>query len=161
MQAADGNFYGTTYSGGAGNSNCTSGTCGTVFKMTPSGTLTTLDVFKLHGRRQSYRITDPGQRWNLVRDHRRGRELHQLLGWLWNSLEIDANRHADDVAQLRQGGWHIPNDTGPAPNGTFYGTTVRGGAYHACGGWCGTVHSLSVGLGPFVEVEPASGSVGP
>ena len=45
MQAADGNFYGTTYSGGASNSNCTSGTCGTVFKMTPSGALTTLHIF--------------------------------------------------------------------------------------------------------------------
>jgi hypothetical protein len=35
-------------------------------------------------------------------------------------------------------------------NGTFYGTTIRGGAnvYHACGGYCGTIFSLSVGLGP-------------
>jgi hypothetical protein len=47
-------------------------------------------------------------------------------------------------------------------NGTFYGTTVRGGAnvYHACGGWCGMIFSLSVGLGPFVETESASGNVG-
>jgi uncharacterized repeat protein (TIGR03803 family) len=35
VQAAGGNFYGTTYSGGANNS-------GTVFKTTPNGTLTTL-----------------------------------------------------------------------------------------------------------------------
>jgi uncharacterized repeat protein (TIGR03803 family) len=38
VQATDGNFYGTTYSGGA-NSD------GTVFKITPSGTLTTLYSF--------------------------------------------------------------------------------------------------------------------
>src|SRR5271165_623716 len=39
LQATDGNFYGTTSSG--------SGNLGTVFKMTPSGTLTTLYEFCL------------------------------------------------------------------------------------------------------------------
>jgi uncharacterized repeat protein (TIGR03803 family) len=38
IQAADGNFYGTTYSGGTSNR-------GTVFKMTPGGTVTILHVF--------------------------------------------------------------------------------------------------------------------
>lgn len=38
----DGNFYGTTYSGGSGN--C-SGGCGSVFKVTPGGTITTLHNF--------------------------------------------------------------------------------------------------------------------
>ena len=38
VQASDGNFYGTTYTGGTSNA-------GTVFKMTPSGTLTTLYNF--------------------------------------------------------------------------------------------------------------------
>ena len=41
--ATDGNFYGTTYSGGTSN-YCVGG-CGTVFKMTPSGSLTTLHSF--------------------------------------------------------------------------------------------------------------------
>jgi len=45
IQASDGNFYGTTYSGGASNGECASGTCGTVFKITPAGTLTTLHNF--------------------------------------------------------------------------------------------------------------------
>ena len=40
MQATDGNFYGTTLKGG----RCSSG-CGTVFKITSSGTLTTLYSF--------------------------------------------------------------------------------------------------------------------
>ncbi len=40
VQANDGNFYGTTVSGGASNR-------GTVFKVTPSGTLTTLYSFNL------------------------------------------------------------------------------------------------------------------
>ena len=43
IQASDGNFYGTTKEGGT---NCSEyGGCGTVFKITPSGTLTTLYSF--------------------------------------------------------------------------------------------------------------------
>jgi hypothetical protein len=49
-------------------------------------------------------------------------------------------------------------------SGTLYGTTASGassiGKYHSCTGICGTAFSLSVGLGPFVETEPASGAVG-
>jgi uncharacterized repeat protein (TIGR03803 family) len=44
VQATDGNFYGTTSNGGV-NSSCSQITCGTVFKMTPSGKLTTLHTF--------------------------------------------------------------------------------------------------------------------
>ncbi|HEX8814782.1 MAG TPA: choice-of-anchor tandem repeat GloVer-containing protein, partial [Terriglobales bacterium] len=42
VQATDGNLYGTTYEGGA---NCTPNGCGTVFKIKPSGTLTTIYNF--------------------------------------------------------------------------------------------------------------------
>jgi uncharacterized repeat protein (TIGR03803 family) len=42
LQARDGNFYGTTDAGGKYNS-------GTIFKITPSGTLTTLHSFEGHG----------------------------------------------------------------------------------------------------------------
>ncbi len=42
VQGTDGNFYGTTYQGGANNDN------GTVFQITPSGTLTTLYSFCPH-----------------------------------------------------------------------------------------------------------------
>ena len=48
IQATDGNLYGTTSEGGANNnSSCTGDTvgCGTFFKITPSGTLTTLYSF--------------------------------------------------------------------------------------------------------------------
>jgi uncharacterized repeat protein (TIGR03803 family) len=41
----DGNLYGTTQAGGVG-SNCENG-CGTVFRITPSGTLTTLHSFNV------------------------------------------------------------------------------------------------------------------
>ncbi len=47
IQATDGNFYGVTADGGGGQSNwkdCSAG-CGTVFKLTPSGTYSVLHVF--------------------------------------------------------------------------------------------------------------------
>ena len=43
VQATDGNFYGTTFSGGP-NSSCDGG-CGTVFQITPEGVLSTLHSF--------------------------------------------------------------------------------------------------------------------
>jgi uncharacterized repeat protein (TIGR03803 family) len=48
-----------------------------------------------------------------------------------------------------------------ATNGTLYGETTGGGSGSSCGCCgCGTVFSLSVGLGPFVEAVPYSGKVG-
>ena len=44
VQGTDGNLYGTTLYGGT-NTSCYATSCGTVFKMTPSGTLTTLYSF--------------------------------------------------------------------------------------------------------------------
>jgi len=44
VQGTDGNFYGTTTAGG-GNSFCNGVGCGTVFKFSPTGTLTTLYIF--------------------------------------------------------------------------------------------------------------------
>jgi uncharacterized repeat protein (TIGR03803 family) len=45
VQAADGNFYGTCAEGGQPTSNCPTCGYGTVFKMTPSGYLTTIAWF--------------------------------------------------------------------------------------------------------------------
>jgi uncharacterized repeat protein (TIGR03803 family) len=45
IQATDGNFYGTTEFGGAGTACNFGGGCGTVFKITPGGTLTVLYSF--------------------------------------------------------------------------------------------------------------------
>jgi len=44
IQASDGNLYGTTYNGGANTTSCNGG-CGTIFKITPAGTLTTVYNF--------------------------------------------------------------------------------------------------------------------
>jgi hypothetical protein len=47
-----------------------------------------------------------------------------------------------------------------ATNGTFYGLTEFGGST-GCGGiGCGTVFSIDMGLGPFVEAFPNGGKTG-
>jgi uncharacterized repeat protein (TIGR03803 family) len=45
IQATDGNFYGTTSFGGNNNTNCNGASCGTIFRITATGTLTTLYTF--------------------------------------------------------------------------------------------------------------------
>ncbi len=49
-----------------------------------------------------------------------------------------------------------------ATNGTFYGTMFQGGSgWPSCspGDCVGTIFSLDMGLGPFVEMVPTSGKV--
>ena len=104
VQATDGNFYGTTQAGG--NQACgipPEYDCGTIFELTPAGTLTTV---------HSFDGTD---------------------------------------------GWEPRTGVLQATNGTFYGTTEFGGG--CVGGGCGTIFSLSTGLGPFVAFVQKAGKV--
>ncbi len=45
IEGTDGSFYGTTLEGGNSNSECSNVGCGTIFKITPQGSLTTLYRF--------------------------------------------------------------------------------------------------------------------
>lgn len=107
IQGTDGNLYGTTPYGGNTTSGVNANGWGTIFKITPSGALTTIYTFcEVSG------CPDGGEPYGgLVQD----------------------------------------------TNGTFYGTTAIGGANSPGDG---TVFSLSMGLGPFVETQPKSGKVG-
>jgi uncharacterized repeat protein (TIGR03803 family) len=98
VQGTDGNFYGTTPNGGAHG-------YGTVFQLTPEGTLTTLHSF-------------------------------------------GGGDGAFPRATLVQG-----------TDGAFYGTTTDGGIGGIFNG-NGTVFSIGVGLSPFVRANPAFGGVG-
>jgi len=112
IQATDGNFYGTTFLGGANG-------FGTIFELKPTGTLTTLYSF---------------------------------------CPTSGCPDGANPIAGLVQ-------DT----NGEFYGSAMDGGstAFNCDGAGnggtapgCGTVFSLSVGLHPFLSLLSTSGKVG-
>lgn len=45
-------------------------------------------------------------------------------------------------------------------DGSFYGTTWRGGTSTNCVGDCGAIFSISTGLGPFVAATPNFGKAG-
>jgi len=154
VQATDGNLYGTTIAGGA---NCVSdGGCGTVFKIAPSGTLTTLHRFDGTDGASPYArlvqatdgnlygTTDFGGA-NCVSDGGCGTVLKITpKGKLTTLHSFDGKDGDDPYAGLVQ-----------YTDGNLYGTTATGGSYGR-----GTVFSLSVGLGPFVETQPTSGKVG-
>jgi uncharacterized repeat protein (TIGR03803 family) len=109
IQGTDGSLYGTTYEGGAGSAS------GTVYRITPGGTLTTLFTFCLQGRSPSNCPDGDGPSAPLVQ----------------------------------------------ATDGNFYGTTALGGALSEdCVIGCGTIFRLSVGLPPFVKTLPDSGKTG-
>jgi uncharacterized repeat protein (TIGR03803 family) len=162
VQAGDGNFYGTTFYPGS-LCNGTAAGCGTVFKITPAGKFTTLysfcaeancaDGFGPVGLIQAtdgsfYGTTSSGGADGLgtVFEITPAGKLTTL--YIFCSLPYCSDGES-------------PNALGQATNGSFYGTTAGGGAI-ICGGKypCGTVFSVSVGLGPFIETLPTSGGVG-
>src|SRR5215470_14289087 len=70
--------------------------------------------FQLHGWRQSWVGTDPGQRWKLLWDHGGWREYR-----LRNGLQNHFDRHVDDGAQPRPEQWDgaFPMDWSSTPTG--------------------------------------------
>jgi uncharacterized repeat protein (TIGR03803 family) len=134
IQATDGDFYGTTSSGGANkNTSCNTGACGTIFKITPTGTLTTL---------HSFDYTDGANPGAALIQASDGNFYGTTSGTIFKITPTGT------LTTL-----HIGVDGNAlvqASDGNFYGTTLHGGRiiYHYCGGSCGTIFSLSVGLGP-------------
>jgi uncharacterized repeat protein (TIGR03803 family) len=108
VQASDGNFYGTTKQGGT-NSCLYGGTnfgCGTLFKITPSGTLTTLYNFCSQsgcadGQEPGGALVQ-GNDGNLYGTNGSGREGGVwFFRWPRDDLQNHDNRHADHAAHLR------------------------------------------------------------
>ena len=157
VQAADGNFYGTTHWGGT----ATIGN-GTIFRITPSGALTTLHKFVGYPNDGANPIggliqaTD-GNFYGTTPSagaHFLGGTIFRMTpsGGLATLYSFCALSHCDDGS--------APYGTLlQATDGNLYGTTSMGGV--GCnGGFCGTVFKLSVGLGPFLRVQPGIGRSG-
>src|SRR5580704_14948235 len=144
IQATDGNLYGTTLMGGANGD-------GTVFKITPSGKLTTLHSFHgADGENPSaglIQATDGNLYGTTLNGGTNGDGTVfkiTLSGKLTTLHNFDGADGSETFAGLVQ-----------ATDGDLYGAPEEGGANGD-----GTIFRLSVGLGPFVETQPTSGTVG-
>jgi uncharacterized repeat protein (TIGR03803 family) len=168
VQAGDGNFYGTTYGGGSAD-------WGTVFKLTPEGTLTTLHSFcqqtncpdgadpvvglALGTDGNFYGTTIYGGNvTNYCSFYGCGTAFQVTSSGTFTTLYSFCSEAECSDGNAPYGGLM------QATNGDFYGTTTFGGlAIYDCNSalqGCGTVYSLSMGLGPFVEANPGFSRVG-
>jgi uncharacterized repeat protein (TIGR03803 family) len=155
VQATKGDLYGTTEAGGA-SASC-SGGCGTVFKISPSGALTTLYSFcSQSGCTDGYVPTGLVQATNGYLYGTAGEGGANGYGTVFRIAPTGALTTLYSFCP--QSG--CTDSAGPdatlvqATNGYLYGT-AGGGAYGN-----GTVFSVFVDSGPFVETLPTSGKVG-
>jgi uncharacterized repeat protein (TIGR03803 family) len=77
--------------------------------------------------------------------------LHTFAGGFGTVFRITATGALTTLHSFDKTDGALPTTLAQDTDGTFYGTTIRGGAnaYHSCGGYCGTIFRLSAGLGPF------------
>jgi uncharacterized repeat protein (TIGR03803 family) len=156
VQGSDGNFYGTSGFGGANvSSTYCPGRCGTVFKITPEGTQTTLYSFcslancadgagpqtglvqGTDGNFYGTTAAGGGSSGN-------GTLFRITPNGTLNTLHVFA---------LIEGS--LPNTLVQGTDGAFYGTAISGGLNGS-----GTVFRLDVGLGPFVQPMLTFGKIG-
>ena len=148
VQDAKGNFEGTTQQGGADN-------FGTVFKITPTGTLTTLHSF--NGADGGFPLaggiiaTDGnGYGTTTIGGANGYGTIFQITKTTFTTLYSFCSQSGCSDGENLYG-----NGLMQATNGNLYGTTYGGGA-----NLDGIVYSLSLGIGAFVETLPNSGNVG-
>jgi uncharacterized repeat protein (TIGR03803 family) len=154
IQSANGNYYGVTSGGGSGSSDeCIRFVgCGTVFKITPAGKLTTLYNFCSLAN-----CTDGAQPYGPLIQGTDGNLYGTTEGYEANGGTVFEISSADKLSTLYSfcslpacaDGYFPLAGMLQATNGTFYGTTSGGGS-----GKDGTIFSLSTGLCPFVKTEP-------
>src|ERR1017187_6698223 len=153
VQAANGDLYGTTYSGGASNG-------GTVFKITPSGTLTTLYRFCSQSGCRDGSNPFAGLVQATNGDFYGTTSGGGASGNYGTVFKITPSGTLTTLYRFCHQA-HCPDGDGPYAglvqdtNGDFYGTTAVGGSNNN-----GTAFRLSVGLGPFVKIRPPYGKVG-
>jgi uncharacterized repeat protein (TIGR03803 family) len=153
FQGANGNFYGTTSSGGAYGK-------GEVFEITPGGQLAVFHSFE-HTNTPDAALVQAtnGSLWGTTEYGGPGVGGGGGTGVGGTAFGLYPGGKLITIHDfcLTAGCPDGQNPTGlvQATNGKFYGTSRYGGASMA-----GTVYSWSVGFGPFVKPVPASGSAG-
>jgi len=171
IQGTDGNFYGTTSWGGPNIMCVNEGVdygCGTVFKLTPAGVLTTLYSFC-----SQVNCTDGKLPNGLIQATNGNFYGTSFEGGLTNTCVSGGVDYGCGTAFMITSSGTLTTlysfcfqtdcTDGGLPeqsliqdtNGTFYGAAAQGGTKDG-----GTVFSFSVGLGPFVEAQSTSGKVG-
>ena len=171
VQASNGNFYGTTSVGGANGQ-------GTVFEITPAGKLTTLYSFCSESgcadgsspRSTLIQATD-GNLYGTTEYG--GNEYDGVVGYCFASYGCGTIFEITSAGKLTTlysfcaqngctDGYFPPAGLTQDTNGIFYGTAPGGGNVNCPqqGGGCGTLFSLSTGLGPFVALQTTSGKEG-
>ncbi len=147
VQATDGSFYGTTYAGGA-SGNCQGG-CGTVFRITPGGTLTTLHSFDWYDGASPSAALVQGTDGNFYGTTYGGGVNHYYgtvfkitpSGTFTSLYSFCTQANCADGAMPYAG-------LVRATDGNFYGTTLEGGSNNGCSlgsGSCGTLFKITPG----------------
>jgi uncharacterized repeat protein (TIGR03803 family) len=158
VQASNGNFYGTTTQGGAHdlcNGEIFQG-CGTVFEITPAGKLTVVDSFDASDGCYPNGSMIQATNGILYGTTVYGDSAGGCYGTPGTIFSITSGVTLTTVHNFDNTDGENPSGgLFQATNGTFYGTAFQGGANGA-----GTIFSLSLGLGPFVETLPTAGKVG-
>ncbi len=169
-EGTDGNFYGTTYLGGADGDACGGQGCGTIFKITPSGELTTIYSFC-----NSYDCTDgslpstlpalllgsDGNFYGMTQCG--GPALNGGPACGYGTIFKITPKGELTTVHIFDGsdGTGLYGSIVQGTDGNFYGTTFWGGAYQTPDGpAAGTAFRLSLGLPPFVKTLPTSGAPG-
>jgi uncharacterized repeat protein (TIGR03803 family) len=153
VEGADGYLYGTTLHGGENTSGCGPDSCGTVFKIGKGGSLSSL---------HSFNSTDSGLPYAGLVQATDGNFYGTASFDFGSIFEVTPSGSFTSLNVLYNG--QSPYGTLlQATDGNLYGTTMLGGVNgNACfdGLGCGTVFSVSTGLGPFVKLLRAFGKVG-
>lgn len=157
VQASNGDFYGTNVGGGTRSG-------GTLFRITSAGKLTTLYSFcaevNCPDNEQPYGQLIQASDGNLYGTTYYGGNGQKDYGTVFKST-LGGKLTTLHKFETVQGGQYPDAGLVQAINGDFYGTTSAGGTYTDCyGGSCGTIYSLSTGLGPTVKIQTGSGEDG-
>lgn len=144
VQANDGNFYGTTGAGGT-SLNCTGG-CGTVFKITPGGKLTTLHSFDgSDGSGPAGPLVQATDGY-FYGTTTQGGTSNKCVGGCGTVFKIRASQLTTVHNFDGTDGSYPQAGVIQGTDGNLYGATEEGGTSTACGRFgCGTVFEITGG----------------